>query len=108
VHDAIMNRKEHRILEDSLRSALEPLPLDVSTPKEYREARIESSRNVPISQLREQIAEVPSDRTVVVFCRTGYRSAMALGILEQCGRDDVMHLVGGMAAWKTSGLPTTT
>ena len=93
-------------MHERLSSHGPPVLIDVSTAKEFQETRIESSRNIPLSHLRERIDEVPADRTLVVCCRTGYRSAMALGILEQGGLTNVMHMVGGMAAWKASGLPS--
>ena len=57
-------------------------------------------------QLRERIAEVPQDREVAVYSESGYRSAIAMGILEQEGPTNAVHIVGGIAAWQASQLET--
>jgi hydroxyacylglutathione hydrolase len=58
--------------------------------------------------LRAQIAEVPRDRQVVVHCQSGYRSAIAVSLLEQHGFTVVADLVGGFAAWEASHLEAVT
>jgi rhodanese-related sulfurtransferase len=54
----------------------------------------------------ERLGEVPRDRPVVVHCQSGYRSAIAASLLEGHGAVSVADLVGGLAAWKASQLPT--
>jgi rhodanese-related sulfurtransferase len=44
-------------------------------------------------------------RKLVLFCGGGWRSALAAASLVDMGRDDVAHLGGGFAAWKSAGLP---
>lgn len=44
-------------------------------------------------------------RKLVLFCGGGWRSALAAASLVEMGRDDVAHLGGGFAAWKSAGLP---
>lgn len=60
--------------------------------------------NIPQGQLRQRIAEVPRDRTVVLVCNTGARSYEAQVILDEHGVDDVVNVQGGMAALKKYGL----
>ena len=93
-------------LAERLSTPDSPVVLDVRTDGEVREKRIENSQHIPVHQLRERIAEVPQDREVAVYCESGYRSAMAMGILEQEGYTNALHIVGGIAAWQASQLET--
>ncbi|MGD9647937.1 MAG: rhodanese-like domain-containing protein [Pirellulales bacterium] len=91
-----------------LESAGEPFVLDVRADKEWRGGHIAGSRNVPLTHLRERLAEVPADRAVVVHCEGGYRSAIAASLLAAAGRTNVTDLVGGIKAWIASQLPVQT
>ncbi len=79
--------------------------LDVRNGAEWREGHIPSARHLPLGYLAAQLADVPSDRPVVVQCRSGSRSAMAASLLRKLGRREVMNLVGGIDAWREAGLP---
>jgi len=94
-------------LAEQLASASPPLVLDVRAPGEVEAGHIERSLNVPLNHLEERLDEIPGDRPVVVTCASGYRSSMAVSILERHGRADVTDLVGGMGAWEASRLATT-
>jgi len=83
-----------------------PLLLDVQTAREYGESHIAGAVNVPLSQLAERIHDVPSDRAVVVYCASGYRSAIASSLLRREGLPRVANLVGGLAAWNAAQLET--
>ena len=72
--------------------------LDVRTPVEFREAHVPDAINIPVSELGARISEVPTDRDVVVYCRSGGRSARAAGILAHAGYSSVPDL-GPMSAW---------
>jgi len=90
-------------LAEHLASSNPPLVLDVRAEKERESGMIEGSINIPVNHLRERLAEVPTDRTVVVHCAGGYRSAIACSVLEQAGRTNIVDLVGGYAAWSATG-----
>ena len=53
------------------------------------------------------VGELPRDRTVVVVCRSGNRSAHATAMLRGAGVDAV-NLEGGLRAWSAAGLPLVT
>lgn len=93
-------------LHERLATSEAPLVLDVRTVPEHDTVRIEGSVNIPITQLRERLSELPVDHTLAVQCQSGYRSAAAVGILEQEGITMVTHVVGGMDGWLASRLPT--
>jgi rhodanese-related sulfurtransferase len=94
-------------LAEHLASPDPPVVLDVRTDVERQTERIAGSRHIPLQHLRERLAEVPSKGCrVIVHCGSGYRSSMAASLLERHGLRDVADLVGGIAAWKASQLPT--
>lgn len=86
--------------------AAPPVVLDVRTEREWHDKHIPGSLNIPLQHLRERLAEVPSDRSLVVHCASGYRSSVAVSMLEQQGIMHVADLVGGMGAWEASQLET--
>ena len=51
---------------------------------------------------------MPRDWQVVVHCQSGYRSAIAVSLLEQHGFTTLADLVGGFAAWEASHLEAVT
>jgi rhodanese-related sulfurtransferase len=69
---------------------------------------IENSISVPLNHLTERITEIPQDHPVIVHCAGGYRSAIAVSLLQQQGYENVLDLVGGFKAWETSNLPVRT
>lgn len=76
-----------------------PLLLDVRTPIEQQVSKIAGAVTIPLEQLSEKIGELDKDRGIVIFCRTGKRSAKALQLLKQNGFVHVQNLVGGINAW---------
>ncbi len=94
-------------LAEQTQQASAPFVLDVRSEKEFNIVHLDNSHNIPLTHLRERLAEVPQDRPVVVHCEGGYRSAIACSILTQSGRANVTDLVGGIKAWIATRLPTT-
>ncbi len=82
-----------------------PFVLDVRSEKEWQAGHVAHSCNIPLPHLRERMAEVPTDRPVVVHCEGGYRSAIGSSLLAAAGRTNVTDLVGGIKAWMASRLP---
>jgi rhodanese-related sulfurtransferase len=83
-----------------------PFVLDVRSEKEFGIVHLADGYNIPLTHVRERIAEVPMDRPVVVHCEGGYRSAIACSLLTQAGRTNVSDMVGGIKAWIATKLPT--
>jgi rhodanese-related sulfurtransferase len=79
--------------------------LDVRTPGEYRESRLEGARLIPISEIPRRLDEVPADRPVLVYCAVGSRSSQVAGFLDRQGYAEVYNLFGGIWAWRLHGLP---
>jgi rhodanese-related sulfurtransferase/glyoxylase-like metal-dependent hydrolase (beta-lactamase superfamily II) len=101
-----MERITAATLAEQLGSAAPPVVLDVRAESEWTENAIAGSMLIPLNHLAERIDQAPEDRSIVVHCRTGYRSSIAASMLQKHGRNGVADLVGGIAAWEASKLET--
>jgi adenylyltransferase/sulfurtransferase len=96
---------------ERLDSETPPYLLDVREPWEWAVSNLSSrgARLIPLGELDERLGEVPEDRPVVVYCRTGARSLTAARQLVEAGFESpVANLRGGMVAWARDvepGLP---
>jgi len=59
--------------------------VDVRGPREYRRGHVEGAVNIPVDDLRERLGELPKDRPVFVYCKSGMRSSRAAHLLEGMG-----------------------
>ena len=80
-----------------------PLLLDVRNLNEHEASHVRGALHVPVDELRFRLDEVPRDRPVIVHCRSGFRSHLALRILKENGWTDVRNLTGGYIAMKALG-----
>jgi NADPH-dependent 2,4-dienoyl-CoA reductase/sulfur reductase-like enzyme/rhodanese-related sulfurtransferase len=71
--------------------------LDVRNPPELEVESVPGAVNIPLPQLRERLEELPRDREILVFCRSGQRAYYATRILLQNGFQ-ARNLAGGMLA----------
>ncbi len=93
-------------LAEQLTTPDAPAILDVRVEGEWVAGHIEGSVNLSLTYLKGRIAEVPKGRPLIVHCAAGYRSAVAISILENQGFTDVIDLVGGLGVWEASKLET--
>jgi NADPH-dependent 2,4-dienoyl-CoA reductase/sulfur reductase-like enzyme/rhodanese-related sulfurtransferase len=75
--------------------------LDVRNPDERAEGCIPGSVHIPLSKLRARCGELPRNREIVVYCRSGQRSYYACRILTQRGFR-ARNLAGSYRTWKTA------
>jgi predicted sulfurtransferase len=54
---------------------------------------------MPYTEIRERLDEIPRDKPVYTYCRSGFRSYIAYCVLRQNGWDDVAFLSGGMITY---------
>jgi glyoxylase-like metal-dependent hydrolase (beta-lactamase superfamily II)/rhodanese-related sulfurtransferase len=66
---------------------------------------VEDATLLPLDELRDRVAEVGTDKPVIVVCQTGKRSALAATILRKAGVQRVANLAGGMVAWNALWRP---
>ena len=84
---------------------LPPLLIDIRGPREREKKFIAASVSLPLNHLAEHLAELPKDRPLLVYCAGGYRSSIAVSLLQKAGFHRVSELAGGIAAWEAAGLP---
>jgi phage shock protein E len=70
--------------------------LDVRTAAEFGRGHVRGALNIPVQVLADRIDEVPGDR-VVVYCRSGGRSASAAKLLLRHGKE--VTDLGAMSSW---------
>jgi rhodanese-related sulfurtransferase len=90
-------------LKAELASASPPVLLDVRTPREFKLGHVRGALHIPIDDLRSELAAIPEQGRVVVYCRSGYRAHLALRILRQRGFADVVNLTGGYVSIVAEG-----
>ncbi|MBL1433475.1 MAG: rhodanese-like domain-containing protein [Gammaproteobacteria bacterium] len=83
--------------------------LDVREDSEYAEGHIINSIHIPLPLLENRTADLQKykDRPLLVYCRTGNRSAQAASTLMKQGFSGVKKLSGGMIAWQGANLPVS-
>ncbi|HKZ30342.1 MAG TPA: rhodanese-like domain-containing protein [Acidimicrobiia bacterium] len=82
------------------------LLVDIREADEWEEVRIPGAEFLPLSEINDWHEELPRDRTVILQCRSGNRSAMATAaLIREAGMDNVINLAGGIIAWHQAGLP---
>ena len=90
--------------------------LDVRTPAEFNSSHLEGATLIPVNNafgsnlssellLEARKNEVPENKKVLVYCRTGHRSTAASTILAKAGYSQVYNMGGGINAWLELGYP---
>jgi adenylyltransferase/sulfurtransferase len=73
--------------------------LDVREPHELEISALPGAVNIPLGTLAARLSELDSAREMVVFCKSGTRSARALELLASAGFKKIKNLKGGINAW---------
>ncbi|MET0740126.1 MAG: adenylyltransferase/sulfurtransferase MoeZ [Candidatus Nanopelagicales bacterium] len=100
--DATINvRQLSAMLDERDRGERDFLLVDVREPNEYEIVDIPGSVLVPKNEflIGDALTRMPQDRQVVVYCKTGARSAEVLALLKSAGLSDAVHVGGGVVSW---------
>jgi adenylyltransferase/sulfurtransferase len=84
------------------------LLVDVREPAEWEIVRIPGATLIPKGDLPARLSELPQNKPIVLYCKSGVRSAEALAVLKGAGFSSAKHVQGGVTAWATQvekGLP---
>lgn len=78
--------------------------VDVRTPKEYNEIRIANSQNIDFNSptFDEDVTKLDKNKPVILYCKSGRRSAKCAKKLKDAGFEKVYDLEGGISKWKHS------
>ena len=81
--------------------------VDVRTPTEFREGHIAGAVNMDFfgATFDSQILTLPKDKPILLYCRTGNRSAGAYDTMTNEGITNILHMNQGITAWQQDGLP---
>ncbi|GAI00817.1 unnamed protein product [marine sediment metagenome] len=78
--------------------------LDVRTPDEFKEGHIERAILIPVLELESRLGELPKDKPIIIYCRSGIRSRNAADILVENGFTQIYDM-GGILDWMDKGYP---
>ena len=75
--------------------------IDVREPAEWEIVRIPGATLIPKDQILrgDALASLPNDRQIVMYCKSGVRSAETLAAVKRAGFSDAVHVQGGVTAW---------
>ena len=79
--------------------------LDVRTVEEFNGEHLNDAVNIPVQELLERLGELNKSSEILVYCRSGVRSAQASQILVDNGFTEVYNMDGGITAWTDKGFP---
>ena len=88
-------------LKDLLESGKPIELIDVREPAEWEIVSIPGAKLIPKDQILrgDALASLPQDRQIVMYCKTGVRSAETLAAVKNAGFSDAVHVQGGVTAW---------
>ncbi len=81
--------------------------LDVRTAGEYAEGHVEGAVNIPLRSLAQNLDMIPTDRQVVIYCKSGLRVGYATASLGMLGYDNIMAFPPSWNAWVAAGEPVS-
>jgi adenylyltransferase/sulfurtransferase len=75
--------------------------VDVREPAEFEIVRIPGATLIPKDEILrgDALANLPQDKQIVMYCKTGVRSAETLAAVKRAGFSDAVHVQGGVSAW---------
>ena len=88
-------------LKEMLDAGKDPYLVDVREPVEYEIVKIPGGVLIPKDRILSgaALADLPQDRQLVLYCKSGVRSAEALAAVKNAGFRDAVHVQGGVVAW---------
>jgi rhodanese-related sulfurtransferase len=94
-HNEITPEELKKLLDNSTELTL----VDVREQFEVDLCSIKGHVHIPLGSLTERFKEIPGNQPIVVYCKSGGRSASATSFLLSNGYKDVKNLVGGILSW---------
>jgi len=86
--------------EDEFREGYRKAQLiDVREPQEFERGHILGARNIPVTQMKQRLIELRTDKPVYLYCQSSSRSGRAAHMLHKNGYKDINQLQGGFKKW---------
>ncbi|MFH0975117.1 MAG: FAD-dependent oxidoreductase [Spirochaetota bacterium] len=79
--------------------------IDVRSDLEFSSGHITGAINIPDTELRNRLNEIPKDRLILVYCQVGFRGYLSYRVLIQSGYKDVKNLTGGYKLYSIAMMP---
>jgi phage shock protein E len=98
----ITPEKVYEILKDQTQKD-KYIILDVRTKEEFDSGHLDSAVLIPVEELETRYSEIDKNKPVIVYCRSGRRSAQAAATLVSKGFSPVYDMTGGINAWTSTG-----
>ena len=86
---ALFGKSDNSELKEAINNGV--FLVDVRTPSEFSGGSINGAVNIPLNKLQTELAKFKNKKSIVVFCRSGNRSAQAKRFLEQNGFQNVIN-----------------
>lgn len=80
--------------------------VDVREPEELAQAAVPGAIHIPLGHLPARLDDLPRDKQLLLFCRSGNRSSFATDYALRNGFPSAVNVAGGILAWSEAGLPT--
>lgn len=97
--------KNVKALKNLMQGRKQALLVDVREPSEYNSGHIAGAINLPLRTLTQNLDQIPKNQPVVLYCTTGYRTAMGVMSLRLLGYDNVRGFPPSIQGWKEAGEP---
>ncbi|MEN4017786.1 MAG: MBL fold metallo-hydrolase [Methanobacterium sp.] len=68
--------------------------------------RVEGAYHIFVGYLKDRLNEIPKDKKIVAYCDSGFKTGIAISILQKNGYKNVANVIGSMNAWLSAGYPT--
>jgi rhodanese-related sulfurtransferase len=101
----VVNEIDSETLQSRLDGGDNLVLLDIRTPAEVAQGAIPNASHIPMHLLPVRASELPKDKDLVLYCRSGARSYHACQFLAQQGFANALNLRGGIIAWARHGYP---
>ena len=80
--------------------------VDIREEQEYATTHVPGMPLIPMSELQDRLDDLPTDKPLAIFCRSGNRSGTVTDYLNSLGDwGEVVNIEGGILAWAATGLP---
>lgn len=79
--------------------------IDVRSPGEFKSVCVSGAKNVPLSDIEDNIEHFESDKPVYVMCHAGNRSNAACQLLREKGLNNIVDVQGGIQSWINESHP---